>query len=226
MATKICNWHGCQEQITGKGNIKYCQLHQREAQRERWRNRSRLYYQNNKKRKKLSQVGTSTNKKNTNFKPGPTYLGKYIPFHQFYTEYLEVSKLKLQTFSKSVRMKYEEMELKGTHQYITADDYHYFNITYTLTAPYNCPHCEKTPEIKTFTKDLKHCETVCSHCGHILSSPYLHDDDGKGGRMAFNNIDIYQSQPDKKKGQAVEMKAVQQVAWKRYWAESGGVLNE
>ena len=139
---RYCHWPGCMAPITGKGNIKYCHRHRQEAQRERWRKDSRLYYQKNRKRKKLSQPGTFTISNTVINTPGPSYLGVYIPHHNFYKEYEVIQKLKPKVLSKTLRTKYKENRFKTPYQYVTEDDYHYFNVNYTLAAPYTCPYCE------------------------------------------------------------------------------------
>lgn len=218
---KICQWPGCTEEITGRGNKKYCSEHRLEAKRERTRIRAQRHYKNNKLRKKLKNLGSTTSNYHLTLQPGPTYLGQYIPFHEFYCEYLNINKLKNITFSKSVRTKGEIAGLNGTHQYVTGDDYHSFNVSYTMQSHTRCinPECPtnqfngaNSPIL--LTRDLKHCETVCQTCGTVLNHPGMSDHGG--GRMAMTTMDIYKSN--------LEQQSIQTIAWNGYWKHSGELL--
>jgi len=193
-----------------------------EAKREKRRLRDRRYYQKHKLRKKLKNLGSTNSDYHLKLQIGPTYLGSYIPFHQFYHEYLNVTKLRNVTFSKSVGTKGEIKGLNGTHQYVTGDDYHTFNVSYTMKTHGRCtnPECpshqvEGANEPLILIKDLKHAETICKHCGFILNAIYL-PDTGRGGRMAWTNVDIYKAQ--------LEEQPVQTGAWNGYWQHTNELL--
>jgi len=223
-SNRVCQWQGCTTTLTGRGNIKYCEQHRREAQRERSRETSQRHYERFKLKKKLRNIGTTTTNCHLIKHPGPSYLGSYIPFHEFYYEYQDVHKLRNVTFSKSVRTKGEIKGLNGTHQYVTGDDYHTFNVSYTMKAHTRCINPECPTNIYgdtqgphgaiTLTRDLKHCETVCQTCGTVLNHPGMKDNGG--GRMAFTNVDIYKS--------GLEDQPVQVIAWNSYWQHTDELL--
>jgi len=223
-SNRVCQWQGCTTTLTGRGNIKYCEQHRREAQRERSRETSQRHYERFKLKKKLRNIGTTTTNCHLIKHPGPSYLGSYIPFHEFYYEYQDVHKLRNVTFSKSVRTKGEIKGLNGTHQYVTTDDYHSFNVSYTMRAYTRCinPECPTNINIDyngakgpiLLTRDLKHCETVCNTCGTVLNHPGMNDNGG--GRMAFTNVDIYKS--------GLEDQPVQVIAWNSYWQHTDELL--
>lgn len=217
---RICNWYGCNEVIIGRGNIKYCQRHRADARKERSRQTSKRHYDKNKKRINIKEIGTTSKRYHPKLDSGPSYLGVTIPF---YAEFESIQKLKNQLNFKSVRGYSKEGKDKLPYQYITRDDFHKFNVTYTMRAYRKCPFCKDDDNRATmprmFIKDLKRAEIICQKCGTVLNAPNI-PDDGKGGNMAFTNRDIAISQYKNPAKKPIDMKNVQSVAWSNFFTET------
>jgi hypothetical protein len=165
---------GCGDEfLSNIPNKLYCgDKCKKEAEKEVSRKTSQKYYENNKKRLNVEQLGTTSlgPHRRKNFEDEERVIKNTIKK----TSVRGVYKGKYSYAKKSMKLTANDHPIgqygiQLTHNYGTLDDYHKTGLNLILNQKTRkCPDCNQTET----NKDTQHAEIQCSTCGLVLMGPY------------------------------------------------------
>jgi hypothetical protein len=223
---RVCAWEGCEKTFTVQSLFsrqKYCEQHKGEAQKSNALKRRTEYYQRNKRRINIEELGTISLGKRVRFALPLFYLGVKIPFSEFREEQKVIKNNSVNNNSVTgiykgrktnnniwidncKTMEYGESQpigIQNTHKYATFDDYYANAKHYLLKERGECPHCGCKDHYKSKI------DVSCAMCGLVLEV--------NTKLMAWTNVDVRESEISKRTREPL---SVQDVAWSKYWNEN------